>query len=113
MCRCCSDLKPNADAVMVADPAPMPFTIGTTLDFIAPGGMITAGGVTVTFDVSLLFRSQAERGRRDGSRSRPHALHHRNHAGLHRAGWNDNGGRSHGHLRCVAAVPISSRTRTP
>jgi hypothetical protein len=49
------DVKPNADAVMVADPAPMPFTIGTTLDFIAPGGMITAVGVTVTFDVSLLF----------------------------------------------------------
>jgi hypothetical protein len=49
------DAKPNADAVMVADPAPRPSTSGTTLDFIALCGMITAVGITVTVEVSLLF----------------------------------------------------------
>jgi hypothetical protein len=46
--------KPLADAVMIADPALMPFTIGARLGADAPCGMKIFSGATVTVEGSLL-----------------------------------------------------------
>jgi hypothetical protein len=46
--------KPLADAVTIADPALMPFTIGARLGAVTPCGMKIFSGATVTFEVSLL-----------------------------------------------------------
>ena len=49
-----SPLRPSADAVIVADPKSMPFTIGSELGVVAPGAKMTLGVLTVTFVMSLL-----------------------------------------------------------
>jgi hypothetical protein len=46
--------KPDADAVIVADPKLMPVTCGCTAGVVWPAGMVTADGEIVTFVVSLL-----------------------------------------------------------
>jgi hypothetical protein len=54
-CTCpLAGVKPLADAVMIADPLVMPFTVGARLGVVAPCGMKMFSGPTVTFEGSLL-----------------------------------------------------------
>lgn len=49
-----SPARPGADALMVEVPKLMPFTSGWETGVVAPAATNTVGGVTVTFEVSLL-----------------------------------------------------------
>jgi hypothetical protein len=54
-CTCpLAGAKPLADAVMIADPLSMPFTVGARLGVVKPCGMKMFSGHTVTFKGSLL-----------------------------------------------------------
>ena len=49
------DMKPVAEAVIVAEPMPAPVTCGCGAGVLAPCGMTTPADGTVTLEVSLLF----------------------------------------------------------
>jgi hypothetical protein len=48
-------VKPYAAAVMIADPTPIPVTVGARLVTVAPAGMKIFAGATVTIEVSELL----------------------------------------------------------
>ena len=48
-------VKPYAAAVMIADPTPIPVTVGARLLTVAPSGMKIFAGATVTIEVSVLL----------------------------------------------------------
>ena len=49
-----ADVKPGAEALMIADPKLIPFTCGCVAGVVEPVAMNTLAGVTLTFDGSLL-----------------------------------------------------------
>ena len=48
------EVKPTAEAVMLADPMPVPVNCGGVAGVVAPAAMVTVAGDTVTLVVSLL-----------------------------------------------------------